>query len=86
MKGEEMLVVSLRGVNFQFRAPLGCTGQKAIIIHLTMNVFRVACKEIYICLCFNMVSFRGQNNPWAMPAWAMPAWAMPSLAYFRSLT
>ena len=47
MKGEEMLVVSLRGVNFQFRAPLGCTGQKAIIIHLTMNVFRVACKEIY---------------------------------------
>ena len=32
MKGEGMLVVSLRGVNFQFRSPLGCTVQKAIII------------------------------------------------------
>ena len=31
MKGVEMLVVSLRGVNFGFWSHLGCSGQNAII-------------------------------------------------------
>ena len=46
MKGVGMLVVSLRGVNFGFWSHLGCSGQNAIIY----------------CLCFNMVSFRGQKK------------------------
>ena len=32
MKGVGMLVVSLRGVNFEFSSHLGCSGQNAIII------------------------------------------------------
>ena len=31
MKGVEMLVVSLRGVNFGFWSRLGCSGQNTII-------------------------------------------------------
>ena len=31
MKGEGMLVVSLRGVNFRFWSSLGCSGQNTII-------------------------------------------------------
>ena len=31
MKGVGMLVVSLRGVNFEFWSHLGCSGQNAII-------------------------------------------------------
>ena len=31
MKGVVMLVVSLRGVNFGFWSPLGCSGQNAIL-------------------------------------------------------
>ena len=31
MKGVEMHVVSLRGVNFGFRSHLGCSGQNAIV-------------------------------------------------------
>ena len=31
MKGEGMLVVSFRGVNFGFWSHLGCSGQNAII-------------------------------------------------------
>ena len=56
-----MLVVSLRGVNFGFWSHLGCSGQNAI-----MKVsFRVARQKIWkyiYCLCFDMVSFRGQKE------------------------
>ena len=31
MKGAGMLVVSLRGVNFRFWPPLGCSGQNTVI-------------------------------------------------------
>ena len=31
MKGAGMLVVSLRGVNFRFWSPLGCSGQNTVI-------------------------------------------------------
>ena len=31
MKGVEMLVISLRGVNFGFWSPLGCSVQNAVI-------------------------------------------------------
>ena len=31
MKGEGILVVSLRGINFRFWSRLGCSGQNAII-------------------------------------------------------
>ena len=30
MKGAEMLVASLRGVNYEFWSQLGCSGQNAI--------------------------------------------------------
>ena len=38
MKGVEMLVVSLRGVNFGFWSHLGCFGQNAIIFLIAMKV------------------------------------------------
>ena len=64
MKGVGMLVVSLRGVNFRFWSHLGCSGQNAIIFSRKVS-FRVAREKLqkYIyCLCFNVVSFRGQKN------------------------
>ena len=45
MKGVGMLIVSLRGLNFEFWSHLGCSGQNAII--LTVKVlFRVARERI----------------------------------------
>ena len=46
MKWTGMLIVSLRGVNFEFWSRLGCSGQN-IIIFLAIKVsFRVAHEEI----------------------------------------
>ena len=47
MKVAVMLVVSLRGVNFEFWSHLGCSRQNAIIFNLAVKVsFRVAREEI----------------------------------------
>ena len=55
MKGVEMLVVSLRGVNFGLWSHLGCSGRNAIIFSRE-GLFRVACEkniiEIYILSVF----------------------------------
>ena len=61
MKGVGLPVVSLRGVNFGFRSHLGCSGQNAIIFSREGLVQGCTRKNIY-CLCFNMVSFRGQKK------------------------
>ena len=58
MKGVGMLAVSLRGVNFGFWSHLGCSRQNAIIFSRENKKIK---KYIY-CLCFNMVSFRGQKK------------------------
>ena len=62
MKGVGMLVVSLRRVNFGFWSHLGCSGQNAIIFSREGLVYGCTWKntKILYCLCFNMVSFRGQ--------------------------
>ena len=65
MKGVGMLVVQLKGVNFGFWSHLGCSVQNAIIFSSEGLVQRCTPKNIkYIiyCLCFNMVSFRGQKK------------------------
>ena len=65
MKVVRMLVVLLRGVNFRFWPHIGCSGQNAIIFNGEGLVYRVALEKLqkYIyCLCFNMVSFRGQKK------------------------
>ena len=69
MKGVGMLVVSLRGVNFGFWSHLGCSGQKNIEIYLfVMYIFNSFYllhsynPSFLICLCFNMVSFRGKKK------------------------
>ena len=64
MKGVEMLVVSLSGVNFRFSSQLGCSGQNAIIFSREGLVWGCTRKniKIYNCLCFNMVSFGGQKK------------------------
>ena len=59
-----MLVVSLRGVNFGFSSHLGCSGQSASIFSregLPEGCTRKA-TVFFICLCFKMVSFRGQKR------------------------
>ena len=45
MKVVGMLVVSLRGVNFEFWSHLGCSGQNAIIFTVKV-LFRVAREKI----------------------------------------
>ena len=64
MKGVGMLVVSLRGTNFGFWSHLGCSGQNAIIFSHEGLVQGCTRKNIKhkCCLCFNMVSFRGQKS------------------------
>ena len=65
MKGMGMLVVSLSGVNFGFWSHVGCSGENAIIFSRERLVYGCTRKNIkmYIyCLCFNMVSFRGQKS------------------------
>ena len=64
MKEVGMLVVSLRGVNFGFWSHLGCSGQNAIIFSREGLVWGCTRKniKIYNCLCFNVVSFRGQKK------------------------
>ena len=66
-----MLVVSLRGVNLGFWSHLGCSGQNAIIFSrdrspwLRRSPLGLHAKKIqkYVyCLCFKMVSFRGQEK------------------------
>ena len=46
MKGAEMLVVSLRCVNFRFWSRLGSFGQNTIILAVKVS-FRVALEEIF---------------------------------------
>ena len=77
MKVVGMLVVSLRGVNFGFWSHLGCTGQNAIIfsregLHAKKyeNIYLICIflmghsynPSFLMCLCFNMVSFRGKKK------------------------
>ena len=67
MKGVGMLFVSLRSINFGFWSHLGCCGQNVIIFspeRLVQGCTQKNIKKyIYIdCLCFNMVSFRGQKS------------------------
>ena len=65
MKVVRMLVVFLRGVNFTFWPHLGCSGQNAIIFSregLVQGCTRKNIKIYIYCLCFNMVSFRGQKS------------------------
>ena len=77
MKGVGMLVVSLRGVNFGFWSHLGCTGQNAIIfsregLHAKKyeNIYLICIflmchsynPSFLMCLCFNMVSYRGKKK------------------------
>ena len=38
MKGVEIIVVSLRGVNFGFRAHLGCSGKSYLAVKASFRV------------------------------------------------
>ena len=59
-----MLVVSLRDVKFGFWSHLGSSGQNAIIFSRQRSRLRLHAEKykIYICLCFKIVSFRGQKK------------------------
>ena len=48
MKGLGILVVSLRGVKFGFWSHLGCSGQNAITIKVSLRVTREKIEKIYI--------------------------------------
>ena len=65
MKGAGMLVISLRSVNFGFWSLLGSSGQNTIIFSCEGLVWGCTRRniKISICLCFKMVSFRGQKCP-----------------------
>ena len=86
MKGVRvaMLVVSLRGINFGFWSHLGCSGQNAIIFSREGLVQRRTRKiQIFICcLCFNMVSCRGQKNLGLSPDRSLIAERHCFIAYF----
>ena len=59
-----MLIVSLRGVNFRFWSHLlkGVLGKTPLYLAINLS-FRVpSLKVTFICLCFKMVSFRGQKE------------------------
>lgn len=63
-----MLVALVRGVNFGFWSPLGCSEEKAtcVLLYIAMKVlFRVSREEIEICIfnvhVLNMVFFWGQK-------------------------
>ena len=68
---------SVRGVNFGFWSHLGCTGQNAIIfsregLHVKKyeNIYLICIflmghsynPSFLMCLCFNMVFFRGKKK------------------------
>ena len=64
MKGAGKFVVSLRGVNFGYWSHLGFSGQTALYLAVKVS-FRVAReRSLYfvICLCFKIVSLRGQKS------------------------
>ena len=64
MKGVEMLVVSLRGVNFGFWSRLGCSGQNTIIFSrkgLFKGCSRKNIKKLYIFNSFYLLDSRNQS-------------------------
>ena len=60
MKVAGMLVASLRSVNFGFWSLFGYSGQNTIIFSRGTSLLGLPRKVT--CLCFKMVSFKGQEK------------------------
>ena len=79
MKQMGILVVLLRGVNFEFWSRLGCSGHSANILSRqeTQNYAKrnrsqilLLTSFVFIFVCFSAISFRGQNLLKPRPDWS----------------